>query len=469
LEVNIIDTIGYMPTANKTLRKLPSVDRVLLQPDVQALLSRFPREVVVEGIRLVLEAKRKGLRSGKRAAGKVTGADVATALGAWMQPSLRKVINATGVVVHTNLGRAPLAPEAAAAIAEAGAAYTNLEMDLNTGRRGSRMEIIREILLERTGAEDALVVNNNAAAVYLALKALASGREVVVSRGELVEIGGSFRIPDVMAASGAHLVEVGTTNKTRIGDYEKAIGPDTALLLKVHRSNFELVGFTEETSVGQLSGIARKHRIPLMMDMGCGTLLDRLPAGMGFGPTVKGILSEGADLVCFSGDKLLGGPQSGVLLGRTGLVQCLAKDPMARALRVGKLTLAALWATLSLYRGGDQGARAVPVVGMLLAEPRELKRRAERLEKSIGKAAARVVPTVGQVGGGAMPLIGLEGFGVALKPKGKKAKDLVARLRAQDPPVLARLHQDQVILDVRAVLGDAQLDLLAQAVRKVIG
>ncbi len=458
-----------MPTANKTLRKLPSVDRVLLQPDVEALLSRFPRDVVVEGIRLVLEVKRKALRSGKRAAGKVTAADVAAALGAWMRPSLRKVINATGVVVHTNLGRAPLAPEAAAAVADAGAAYTNLEMDLKTGVRGSRMDIIREILCERTGAEDALVVNNNAAAVYLALRTLASRREVVVSRGELVEIGGSFRIPDVMAASGARLVEVGTTNKTRIGDYQKAIGPDTALLLKVHRSNFEMVGFTQETSVGQLSEIAREHRIPLMMDMGCGTLLDRLPAGMGFGPTVKGILSEGADLVCFSGDKLLGGPQSGIILGKTGLVQGLAKDPMARALRVGKLTLSGLWATLSLYRGGDHGARAVPVVGMLLADPDELKRRAERLRERIGKAAARVVPTVGQVGGGAMPLVELEGFGVALQVKNQKARDLVERLRAQDPPVLARLHQDRVILDVRTVLGEEQLYLLAAAVRKVIG
>lgn len=458
-----------MPTANKSLRKLPSVDKVLLQADIQALLSRFPREVVVEGIRQVLGAMRKALRSGKRTAAKVTGKDVGAALGSWMRPELQKVINATGVVVHTNLGRAPLAADVAAAVADAGAAYSNLEMDLKTGRRGSRTDVIRGILRERTGAEDALVVNNNAAAVYLALKALASGREVVVSRGELVEIGGSFRIPDVMAASGAKLVEVGTTNKTRIGDYQKAIGPDTAMLLKVHRSNFGLVGFTEETSVGELSGIARKHRIPLVMDMGCGTLLDRLPPEMGPEPTVKGILSQGADLVCFSGDKLLGGPQSGILLGKQELIGSLAKEPMARALRVGKLTLVALWATLSLYRGGDRGARAVPVVGMLLAEPKDLKKRAEKLKKSIGKAGARVVPTVGQVGGGAMPLTELEGFGVALKMKNKKAKDLVERLRAQDPPVLARLHQDQVILDVRTVLGDEQLGLLAQAVRKAIG
>jgi L-seryl-tRNA(Ser) seleniumtransferase len=458
-----------MPTANETLRKLPSVDKVLLQADIRVLLSRFPREVVLEGIRQVLYEKRKTLRSGKRTPVKVAGKDVGAVLGRWMRPLLQKVINATGVVVHTNLGRAPLAQEVAAATAEAGAAYSNLEMDLKTGRRGSRMDVIREILRERTGAEDALVVNNNAAAVYLILKVLASGREAVVSRGELVEIGGSFRIPDVMAASGAKLVEVGTTNKTRIGDYAKAIGPDTALLLKVHRSNFELVGFTEETSVGELSGIARKHRIPLVMDMGCGTLLDRLPPEIGPGPTVKGILSEGADLVCFSGDKLLGGPQSGILLGKKELIGSLAKEPMARALRVGKLTLAALGATLSLYRGGDWGARAVPVVGMLLAEPKDLKKRAEKLKKSIGKAEARVVPAVGQVGGGAMPLAKLEGFGVALKMKGKKAKDLLERLRAQDPPVLARLHQDQVILDVRTVLGDEQLGLLAQAVRKAIG
>ena len=454
-----------MPATNKTLRKLPSVDKVLLQPEVKKLLESFPREVVVEGVRKVLSDKRRALRSGKRTAAKVTGKEIKTALGRWMRPSMRKVINATGVVVHTNLGRAPLAPEAARAVAEAGAAYTDLEMDLETGRRGSRTDVIRGILCERTGAEDALVVNNNAAAVYLALKTLAAGREVVVSRGELVEIGGSFRIPDVMAASGARLVEVGTTNKTRVDDYQKAIGPDTAMLLKVHRSNFELVGFTEETSVGQLSAVARKHRIPLVMDMGCGTLLDRLPPEMGSGPTVKGILAEGADLVCFSGDKLLGGPQSGILLGKRELIGSLAKDPMARALRVGKLTLAGLWATLALYRGGDRGARAVPVVGMLLANPRDLKKRAEKLKKAVGKAA-RIVATVGQVGGGAMPLVELEGFGVALKVK--TARDLIKRLRAQDPPVLARLHQDQVILDVRTVLDDEQLGLLARAVRQAM-
>jgi L-seryl-tRNA(Ser) seleniumtransferase len=455
-----------MPTANKTLRKLPSVDKVLLQPEVKKLLSSFPRDVVVEGIRKVLSNKRKALRSGKRVVAKVAGKEVKAALGRWMRPAMRKVINATGVVVHTNLGRAPLAPEVAKVVCEAGAAYTDLELDLATGQRGSRTDLIRGILCERTGAEDALVVNNNAAAVYLALKTLASGREVVVSRGELVEIGGSFRIPDVMAASGARLVEVGTTNKTRVDDYQKAIGPDTAMLLKVHRSNFELVGFTQEATVSELSAVARKHRVPLVMDLGSGTLLERVPRSMGDVPTVKGILSDGADLVCFSGDKMLGGPQSGILLGKKELIGSLARDPMARALRVGKLTLAGLWATLALYRGGDRGAHAVPVVGMLLAEPRELKKRAEKLKKAIGKAGARVVPTVGQVGGGAMPLVELEGFGVALKVK--KAQGLLERLRAQDPPVLARLHQDQVILDVRTVLDDEQLGQLARAVRQVM-
>jgi len=457
-----------MPATNKTLRKLPSVDKILMQPDVKKLLDSFPRPVVVEGIRKVLEDKRGALRSGKRTAARVTGKEVKASLGSWMQPALRRVINATGVVVHTNLGRAPLAPEAADAVAGTGAAYTNLEMDLKTGKRGSRTDVIRDILRERTGAEDALVVNNNAAAVYLALKTLASGREVVVSRGELVEIGGSFRIPDVMAASGARLVEVGTTNKTRVDDYEKAIGPDTAMLLKVHRSNFEMIGFTQEASVKEMSAVARKHRVPLMMDMGCGTLLDRLPPGMGAGPTVKGILADGADLVCFSGDKLLGGPQSGILLGKKELIGSLAKEPMARALRVGKLTLAGLWATLALYRGGDRSARAVPVVGMLMASPGDLKKRAGKLKKAIGLAGARVVPTVGQVGGGAMPLVELEGFGVALKTKGKQSQGLLGRLRAQNPPVLARLHQDQVILDVRAVLDDEELGLLARAVRQAM-
>jgi L-seryl-tRNA(Ser) seleniumtransferase len=287
-----------------------------------------------------------------------------------------------------------------------------------------------------------------------------------------VEIGGSFRVPDVMAASGARLREEGTTNKTRLLDYEQALGPETGLLLKVHRSNFELVGFTEETSIGELASVAREASLPLVMDMGSGTLLEELPAAFGEVPTVRGLLGQGVDLLCFSGDKMLGGPQSGILLGRTRWIQRLAKDPMARALRVGKLTLAALYATLECYRNGREGMRSVPVVDMLLEEAEPLRRRAERLANLLREEVAglgiEIVETQGQVGGGAMPLCKLPGFGVALTPAGGDAKGLADRLRTGEPPVVGRLHQDRLVLDVRTLLGVEEERAVAAAVRAAV-
>ncbi|MBN2493713.1 MAG: L-seryl-tRNA(Sec) selenium transferase [Deltaproteobacteria bacterium] len=433
--------------------------------DVRALLDAQPRLVVREGVRRAVARRRQALLSGGSDRSEVTGEDVRQAIEDWLRPRLARVLNATGVVLHTNLGRAPLAAEVIEHLAVVCAGYCNLELELSSGRRGSRMDTVREILLERCGAEAALVVNNNAGAVYLGLRSLAAGREVVVSRGELVEIGGSFRIPDVMAASGARLKEVGTTNKTHLADYESAIGPDTALVLKVHRSNFALVGFTAEVELEQLVSLARRRGLPVMMDMGSAALLDSPPEPLGAIPTVRQALAAGPDLLCFSGDKLLGGPQCGVLLGTQKIISQLSRDPMARALRVGKLTLAALEATLSLYRGGDESARAVPVLSMMLASAEELRARAERLAQLIG--FGEVVQSRAQVGGGSLPLVELDSWAVAVDPPGTSAEQLAGALRAARPAVLSRVQHERIWLDVRTV-RESELATLAAVVRRVL-
>ncbi len=458
--------------SRQRLRRLPSVDAVLAQEDVQEMQQNLPRRMVVEGIRRVLEARRQAILNGQGSTPdqdeQITATEISESLARWNAPPLVSVINATGVVVHTNLGRAPLSKLAAEKVAEIAASYSNLELNLATGKRGSRMDLIRQILLESTGAEDVLVVNNNAAAVYLALRVMGFGRQVLVSRGELVEIGGSFRIPDVMAASGAKLVEVGTTNKTRLDDYRRALGPDTALVLKVHRSNFAMVGFTEDTSVAELAELTRQHRIPLVMDMGWGTVLEDLPGGLVADNSLADILGQGADVVCFSGDKLLGGPQAGILLGKQNWIQQMAKDPMARALRVDKLTLAALWATLIAYRGGLEGGRSVPVLDMLLARPEDLSIRASSLLAALAEkvpaVAGELVSTSGQAGGGAMPDVNLPGFGVALNYPACSAGELAERLRQGSTPVMARVHRDRVVLDVRTIRDQEEMARLVEAV-----
>ncbi len=444
---------------------------MLARADVQALLQRHPRSVVAGGVRRAVDARRSAMLDGLTDRDEIDVDDVSRAIEDWTRPALRTVINATGILLHTNLGRAPLPRAAVERLAAVCGTYSNLEMNLTNGKRGSRMDLVRDVLLERTGAEAALVVNNNAAAVYLALRTLAAGREVIVSRGELVEIGGSFRVPDVMAASGAVLREVGTTNRTRLSDYERAIGPETALILKVHRSNFELVGFTEETSLKELAPLARQHRLPLVMDMGSATLLDRPPAPVRACSIAK-VLADGPDLVCFSGDKLLGGPQAGIILGSQQVVGRLASDPMARALRVDKMTLAALEACLCAYRGGDEGARTIPVVGMLLAGPDELRARAERLlalirERTRG-VEAEVIASAAQVGGGSLPLVDFPSFAVALRPADGKVEALAERLRTGEPAVLGRLQQDRLLLDVRTLLDDEQVGALSDALTRSI-
>jgi L-seryl-tRNA(Ser) seleniumtransferase len=418
------------------LRDLPSVDELVRGVD---------DPLAVDAARSVIARARQEIRAGVEPGD--LAARLTRELEAARRPSLRRVLNATGVIVHTNLGRAPLAEEAIARVHDVARGYSNLELDLEDGARGSRQDHLASLVRRLTGADASLVVNNNAAAVLLALAALAEGREVIVSRGELVEIGDGFRIPDVLARSGARLVEVGTTNRTRAADYERAIGPDTALVLRVHQSNFRLVGFTELPRLEQVAAVAHAHELPLVDDLGSGALGD-LPGE----PSARGSLAAGADLVCFSADKLLGGPQAGIVAGRSDLVERLRRHPLQRALRVDKLTLAALEGTLLLHL--DAPGR-IPVLRMLAEDAPAVRARAERLAALTG---GTVEETVARVGGGALPLSELPSFACALD------QSLAAPLRAGEPPVIGIVRDGKLLLDCRT-LADDELDEVAAAVR----
>jgi L-seryl-tRNA(Ser) seleniumtransferase len=420
------------------LRDLPSVDELVRDVD---------DPLAVVAARAVLARAREEIRSGaepgdlhKRLRNELTHA---------RQPRLRRVLNATGVIVHTNLGRAPLATEAIARVAEVARGYSNLEYDLTSGARGSRQDHVADILRRLTGAEAALVVNNNAAAVLLALAALAEGRVVLVSRGELIEIGDGFRIPDVLARSGARLREVGTTNRTRAADYENAISDETALILRVHQSNFRVVGFTELPPLRRLAQVAQSHKLPLVDDLGSGVLQPSDTLSLGDEPSAKESLAAGADLVTFSGDKLLGGPQAGIVVGRADLVERLRRHPLQRALRADKLTLAALEGTLALYLDAPE---RIPVLRMLRDEG--VRARAERLASLTG---GTVEGTVARVGGGALPLAELPSFACALD------EELAAPLRSTEPPVVGIVRDGRLLLDCRT-LTDDEVDEVAAAV-----
>jgi L-seryl-tRNA(Ser) seleniumtransferase len=448
-------------TRDDLLRRLPAIHALA---DAALPLAAAPRWAVVEAARRAVAVRRAAITAGDSVDPTVDAAEVAALADELVAPSLRRVINGTGVVLHTNLGRAPLAPAAIAHVAEVAAGYSNLEYDLAAGERGSRHGHLAILLRELTGAEDAVVVNNNAAATVLALSALAAGREVVVSRGELVEIGGSYRIPDILRLSGCRMVEVGTTNKTRRSDYEDAIGDGTALLLKVHRSNFAVVGFTAEVAASELAVLAASRGLVSMVDLGSGALVPPdvlramgLPAETGVVETV----ASGVDVACFSGDKLLGGPQAGILVGRAEIIARCRQHPLMRAVRPDKLTLAALEATLALYRDG--AAVAVPTLAMLSTPIDELRERAERLAAHL--AAAIAVPCLSTVGGGAMPLAELPSWGIALDGP---ATTLDRELRGGRVPVVARVEDSQVIIDLRTVSPGEEADLIA-AVHAVVG
>jgi L-seryl-tRNA(Ser) seleniumtransferase len=418
------------------LRDLPSVDE---------LAREVADPLAVDAARRVLEAAREEILAGGEPSD--FGERLRAELESARRPGLRRVLNATGVIVHTNLGRAPLPEAALERVRDVGRGYSNLEYDLAKGARGSRQDHAASILRRLTGADAALVVNNNAGAVLLALAALAEGREVVVSRGELIEIGDGFRIPDVLAHSGARLVEVGTTNRTRAADYERAIGPETALLLRVHQSNFRLVGFAELPTTAELAAIARLHDVPLVDDLGSGALVP-----MEGEPSVSDALAAGADLVCFSGDKLLGGPQAGIVVGGTELVERLRRHPLHRALRADKLTLAALEGTLYLYLDPGRALREVPVLRRLAEPVDAVRARAERLAALAG---GTVEETVARVGGGALPLAELPSFACAVE------EGLAAALRAGEPPVVGIVRDGRCLLDCRTLADDEVEDAAA--------
>lgn len=442
-------------------RRLPSVDALLGEPEIAALLATYARGLVVRAIRETLEAARAD-------AGQPPAEGWAAAVRARVEraaaPSFAPVVNATGVVLHTNLGRAPLATRAIEAMARVAQGYTTLEYDVGRGARGSRQAHCRDVLVELTGAEDALVVNNAAGALLLTLSALARGGEAVVSRGELVEIGGAFRVPDVMARSGATLVEVGTTNRTHPRDYEQAITPRTRLLLKVHRSNFQLTGFTAEVTAPEIAAIAQAGRVGSLYDLGSGLLVDLGPWGLSGEPTVREAVASGCDVVVFSGDKLLGGPQAGILLGRKPGIEACRTDPLARAVRSDKFTLAALEATLALYRDPEAARRDIPVLRMLTQDADEIKRAGEALKDALPAAAhPELIEGESEVGGGSFPGAKLRTWLVRLTADRLTAHDLAARLRGAEVPVIARIAVDRVVLDPRTIFPE-QLETVAQAV-----
>jgi L-seryl-tRNA(Ser) seleniumtransferase len=455
-------------------QRLPSVDQVLRTPTAALAIEQYGRSAVVDAVRAELASARKDRQV-------LPGDELAAAalalLEARAQPSLRPIFNLTGTVLHTNLGRALLAQAAIDAAVAAMQTAVALEFDIASGRRGERDDHVRALLCELTGAEDATVVNNNAAAVLLALNTLAKGRQTIVSRGELIEIGGAFRLPEIMSRAGTKLVEIGTTNRTHMRDYAGAIGPKTALMLKVHPSNYRIEGFTTGVSARKLAGLAREHGISLMHDLGSGTLIDLARFGLAHEPTVAESVADGADLVTFSGDKLLGGPQAGFIVGRRELLARINKNPMKRALRLDKVRLAALEATLKLYRDPDRLAQRLPTLRLLARPKDDIEALARRLQPAIAAAlgnnfTADLVACASQIGSGALPLETLPSAGLAIRPAAKRAAGqaltlLAASLRALPIPVIGRIENQALILDLRCLENEAlfisDLSALAKA------
>ncbi len=455
-------------------RQLPGVDALMASPPFRDLLDAHPPKRVTEAVRQLLAQIREAVGNGEDEA--VPADDTAYAdrtreiLSAWDRPSLQSVINATGVILHTNLGRAPLSDAAREAMARAGEGFTNLEFDLDAGERGSRYVHCVELLRELTGAEDALVVNNNAAAVVLALNTWAAGRDVLVSRGELVEIGGGFRIPDMLSRSGAILREVGTTNRTRAADYRNAVNEgNVAAILKVHRSNFRISGFTEEAGLNELADIAGEHGLFLFHDLGSGLLADPEALGLPAEPRAPASLRAGAQAVAISGDKLLGGPQAGILLGSEDVIGAMRENPLCRAFRVDKVTLAGLQATLRHYLDPEEAIREIPTLRMLATPLPVLEERAAALAKALLEAglAARVAEGKGMVGGGTYPDAELSTWTVRAKASGMGPQAVSRDLRGATPPVISRVESEEVVLDLRTVAPEED-ELVIRAFRDLM-
>ena len=456
-------------------RMIPAVDQLLIHPVVEKALESHPKGLVIQAIHQVLDTLRTEIKekqiieTGPELDIESVSSRVVEKLAVISMPSLRNVINATGVVVHTNLGRSILADQALDKFRSIAGGYSNLEYDLAQGKRGSRYVHVEEILKELTSAEAAMVVNNNAGAVLIALETMARGREVVVSRGQLVEIGGSFRIPDVMRKSGAKMVEVGTTNKTHLKDYEEVIGPETALLLKVHTSNFQVVGFTEEVPLSELVKLGNRHGIPVMEDLGSGCLVDFSTYGLIKEPTVQEALAQEVGLITFSGDKLLGGPQAGIILGQRDLIEAIRNNPLNRALRIDKLTLLALEETLRLYRDPQAAIEEIPTLKMICQSYDSLSAKAERLYNLIKSLKSdlfsiELMDGTSKVGGGALPLQELKSRLLCLIPGALSSHQIEAWLRAYTPPVITRLEKDRVMFDVRTI-QESEFEEIARAIR----
>ncbi|MFT5302905.1 MAG: L-seryl-tRNA(Ser) seleniumtransferase [Mariniblastus sp.] len=449
-------------------RNLPSVSQLLESPQLKQMVESVNHNVVVEGVRKALDDLRSQVSTATGEVSIPTPAELADKIANWLKseesPYLRPVVNGTGIILHTGLGRAPLAQEALAAVVEISRGYASVEIDVKTGERGQRIKAVERLLCELTGAEAAAIVNNNAAATMLTLSALAAGTEVIVSRGQLIEIGGSYRLPDVMECSGAKLREVGTTNKTHLEDYERAIGDQTGALLKVHPSNFEIVGFTKTVSTKEMADLAATHRLPMIDDVGSGALLDFAQFGLMDEPIVAQSLKDGADVVLFSGDKLIGGPQCGIIIGKQKYINKILKNPLMRAMRVDKMTLAALAATLRLYRDPEQAQQQVPILRMLSMPAENLKLRATKIAQQIGHLpfieSCDVVEDQSMLGGGSLPTQKIPTWCVAISPAGQSLNKLAHQLRNSNPSVMGRIQKERLFLDLRTIQPCQDMDLV---------
>ncbi len=451
---------------------IPGVDRVLSEQTIQTLSKRCGTSVLTDMIRRAIDRARGMMRDGeavgasREALIKWIVEDVQSQLADSLAPNLRRVVNATGVILHTNLGRAPLPDVAVKHIVDIAGSYSNLELNLETGQRGSRTTLVEELLCELTGAEAAAIANNNAAAVLLTLNTLAGGKEAVVSRGQLVEIGGAFRIPDIMARSGAQLVEVGTTNRTHLGDYEAALTENTGVMLAVHPSNYKVMGFTAEVALKDMVALGRQRGVPVAHDLGGGVLVNLRDYGLPYEPLVSDSISVGADVVMFSGDKVLGGPQCGIIVGTQNVVEQIRKNPLMRALRCGKLTYAALEATLKLFLNPEALVREHPTLRMLTEPVTTLEQRGQRLLQMIGELeefTCELVDSQAQTGSGALPLENIPSVAVAIS--GGDILSLSNKLRRHDPPVICYVRDGQLFLDLRT-MGDDEVSIVGDAVKQ---